>query len=226
MSDPVPVPESDPNSESETAPAVKRKHFSMLRAFALADMLTLGNAACGTLAIFMCLKGLDQNEPRYLWTAIALLPVALVLDFFDGFVARWRRKSSYLGADLDSLADIVSFGVAPAVLGYTLGMRGGWDMVILVVFVTCGISRLARYNATMEELAGEDGKVKYYEGLPIPSSLLLVLVLAIAFGTDAVDQNLWFGIYRVVGLDWHPLSLMFLLSGIGMISETLKIPKP
>ncbi len=204
----------------------KKKHFTMLRSLALADLLTLGNAACGMVSILMCLRGLQSRDAGLLWTAISLLPVALVLDFLDGFVARWRRRSSYLGADLDSLADIVSFGVAPAVLGYALGMRGFWDMLILVIFVTCGIARLARYNATMEELQNEKGKVEYYEGTPIPTSLVLVGVMAIAFGMDAVDSDLWFGVYSVIGADFHPLSLMFLLSGSAMVSGTLKIPKP
>jgi len=204
----------------------KKKHFSMLRSLVLADLLTLGNAACGTLAIFMCLKGLDHHEPGYLWTAFGLIPVSLVLDVMDGFVARWRRKSSYLGADLDSLADIVSFGVAPAVFGYTLGLRGGWDVVVLVLFVTAGIARLARYNATLEELGGETGKVPYYEGLPIPSSVLLVGVLAVAFGLDAVGDKLWFGSFELLGGNFHPLSLMYLLSGCAMVSATMRIPKP
>ena len=59
-----------------------------------------------------------------------LLPLALVCDVLDGYVARLdRSRQSRLGADLDSLADVISFGVAPAVLGYTLGLRGGWDML-------------------------------------------------------------------------------------------------
>ena len=76
------------------------------------------------------------------------------LDVGDGIVARGRRHSPF-GADLDSLADIVSFGVAPAVLGFTLGMRGGWDALVLCAFVCCGVSRLARYNVTAAALSGD-----------------------------------------------------------------------
>ena len=217
--------EAEPDCEPVEQPA-KKKHFSMVRELVLADLLTLGNAACGTLAIFMCLKGLDHHEPGYIWTAFALIPVALLLDILDGAVARWRHKSSYLGADLDSLADIVSFGVTPAVIGYTLGLRGGWDVVVLVLFVTAGIARLARYNATMDQLSNEDGKVKYYEGLPIPSSVILVGVWAIAFGLDAVGAHIWFGSFELLSGTFHPLSLMYLLSGCAMVSATLRIPKP
>ena len=80
-----------------------------------------------------------------------------------------------LGADLDSLADVISFGVAPAVLGFTLGLRGGWDMLCLTYFVVCGVSRLARFNVTAAALADADtGKVKYFEGTPIPTSIVIV----------------------------------------------------
>ena len=72
----------------------------------------------------------------------------------DGYVARLNRaRQSVLGADLDSLADVISFGVAPAVLGFTLGLRGGWDMLVLTYFVVCGVSRLARFNVTAAALA-------------------------------------------------------------------------
>ena len=101
----------------------------MIRSYTLADFFTIGNASCGTIAIFLCLDYLATGNARFLWTAFILLPTALVLDVLDGYVARLNKKrQSVLGADLDSLADVISFGVAPAVLGFTLGLRGGWDM--------------------------------------------------------------------------------------------------
>ncbi len=210
----------------------RKRHFSMLRDFVGADLITLGNAACGTTVVFLCLGYLDPETPPgwhtpYIWTAFALMPLAFIFDALDGAVARWRRKQSPLGADLDSLADIVSFGVAPAALGFTLGMRGGWDAVILVYFVCCGISRLARFNVTAEALADEaTGKVKYFEGTPIPTSLVLVAVLAVAFAQGATGPDLWGGEYRLGPFLLHPLTLMFALSGSAMISATLRIPKP
>jgi CDP-diacylglycerol--serine O-phosphatidyltransferase len=167
----------------------------------------------------------EARDAAVMWTALALFPVALVADALDGSVARWRRRHSSLGADLDSLADVVSFGVAPAVLGYTLGMRGGWDGAILVYFVACGISRLARYNVTAAELTGESGKVKYYEGTPIPTSLAIVALLAVAYGMGAVEAQLWLGELRLGPWTFHPLSLVYAVSGSLMIS-TLRIPKP
>lgn len=198
----------------------------MLRSFVLADLITLANAACGAGSIFMCLRYLAQQSNIALWVAIALLPMAVIFDFLDGAVARWRQQHSILGADLDSLADIVSFGVAPAVLGYTLGLRGGWDVAILIYFVACGISRLARYNATADELSNDQGKVSHYEGTPIPTSLLLVVLLGVAFGLGRVHDALWWGHWTLLGADLHPLTLLYFVSGSAMISSTLRIPKP
>lgn len=197
----------------------------MVREYTLADTFTIGNAACGTVAIFLCLQYLAEDVRQYLWLAFVLIPAAFILDGFDGWVARKRQSWSAIGADMDSLADVISFGVAPAALGYTLGMRGGWDIAILVYFVVCGISRLARYNVTAEALADEStGKVKYFEGTPIPTSLALVAVLGIAFWIDAVHAEMWLGDHRAVWV-LHPLSLMYLVSGSLMIS-TIRIPKP
>ena len=199
----------------------------MLREFVPADMLTLGNAACGAGAVFCCLQYLaESREPLYLWTAFVLLPTALLMDALDGWVARKMRRSSMLGLDLDSLADIVSFGVAPAVVGFTLGLRGGWDSLILVYFISCGISRLARFNVTAESLAGGAGKVKYFEGTPIPTSIVIVAVLAAAYYTGATGDNIWGGYIFFLSMKLHPLVLIYALSGSAMISQTLRIPKP
>lgn len=78
-----------------------------------------------------------------------------------------------LGQELDSLADLISFGVAPATLAFLIGLRSSIDMLILSFFVCCGIARLARFNVTQHVVM--DGKKKAFEGLPIPSSLVLVL---------------------------------------------------
>jgi CDP-diacylglycerol---serine O-phosphatidyltransferase len=204
----------------------KRRHFSMLRAFSLADVITLANGASGMGAILLCMRFLEDRDRATMWTALALFPIALACDVLDGSVARWRRRSSAMGADLDSLADVVSFGVAPAVLGHTLGLDGGWDAVVLLYFVGCGISRLARFNVTAASLTTDKGKVSHFEGTPIPTSLLLVAVLAAAFGTDAIEQAIWLGAYQIGPWRFHPLVLMYALSGSAMISATLKIPKP
>src|SRR4026207_2514228 len=158
--------------------AMPPKHFSMIRGFHLADFFTLGNAACGTVGVFfaMIYAGSESIVPFYI--AAAMAPAAFVFDVLDGRIARSRQQHSALGRELDSLADIVSFGVAPAALGFAAGLRDGWDIAALVYFVCCGVSRLARFNVTAESLAGSEGKVKYFEGTPIPTSVVLVAVLA------------------------------------------------
>src|SRR3954467_1459437 len=191
----------------------RRKRLSMLRSYTVADLFTIGNASCGTISIFLCLNYIAEGRNRWFWIAFVLQFVALACDVMDGYWARRSQRQSVLGADLDSLADIVSFGVAPAVLGFTLGMRGGWDMLILAFFVVCGISRLARFNVTAEALSAGTGKGKYFEGTPIPTSILIVLLLGVAFSRQAIDNDLWFGAYRLLSLaTLHPLTLIYLLS--------------
>jgi CDP-diacylglycerol--serine O-phosphatidyltransferase len=200
----------------------------MIRSYTWADALTIGNASCGTISIFLCLDYLATGNARFLWTAFVLLPAALVCDVLDGYVARLNKsRQSVLGADLDSLADVISFGVAPAVLGFTLGLRGGWDMLILTYFVVCGVSRLARFNVTAADLADEEtGKVKYFEGTPIPTSVVLVIMLGVAQYLGRVDDQLWLGVVKIGPALLHPIAIVYGLSGSAMISATLRIPKP
>ena len=198
-------------------------HFSMIRSFRLADWFTLANAVCGTGALFSTLSYLETAEVRHVYFACGLVLAALVFDVLDGRVARWRQTSSGMGRELDSLSDIISFGVAPAVIGYGCGMQGLYDRIVLTFFVACGVSRLARYNITAEELS-EGGKVRYFEGTPIPSSLLLVLLLAVAASQGALRDALWFGRVTLAGFTLHPLVLLFALSGSLMVSR-IRIPK-
>jgi len=200
----------------------------MLRSFTAADVLTIGNASCGTIAIFLCLDYMATARPRSLWAAFLLLPLALICDVLDGYVARARsQRQSVLGGDLDSLADVISFGVAPAVLGFTLGLRGGWDVLCLTYFVVCGVSRLARFNVTAESLAdSRTGKVKYFEGTPIPTSIVIVALLALAFHRGRIETALWFGAWQIGPAVLHPVALVYVASGSAMISATLRIPKP
>ncbi|MFZ5657578.1 MAG: CDP-alcohol phosphatidyltransferase family protein [Pseudomonadota bacterium] len=203
-----------------------KRHFSMIRDFHLADWFTLANAFCGTGAVFAAMRFLQDGVVRDLLTGMALIPLAFVFDVLDGRVARWRKAASTLGRELDSLADVISFGLAPAALAYACGLQGGWDWIVLSYFVGCGVSRLARYNVTAEQLAGDGDKVPYFEGTPIPTSLVLVVVLAAAALTGNIGDDIWFGVVRLGPWQLHPLVLLFALSGSLMISKTLRIPKP
>jgi CDP-diacylglycerol--serine O-phosphatidyltransferase len=201
-----------------------KKPFSMIREFHLADWFTLANATCGTGAIFSIMTYIQSHDVSHVYFACSLVLAALIFDVLDGRIARWRQKTSILGRELDSLADVISFGVAPAIIGYGCGMQGLYDRVILAYFVACGVSRLARYNVTAETLSEGTGKVKYFEGTPIPVSILLIFVLALATWSDALGQNLWFGVTTLAGFRLHPLVLMFAVTGSLMISR-FHIPK-
>jgi CDP-diacylglycerol--serine O-phosphatidyltransferase len=203
----------------------RRTHLTLIRSFHLADFLTLGNAACGVLAVFAIMSYVETRAPGSLLAAIILIPLALVLDVLDGRVARWRMRHSALGRELDSLADVISFGVAPAAIAYGAGMNGLWDIVILVYFVACGVSRLARFNVTADELAADTGKVRYFEGTPIPSSIVLVAVVAVAAWLGRLGEALPLGAVRLGPGTLHPLTVLWAVSGSLMISKTLRIPK-
>ena len=201
-------------------------HFSMIRGFHLADWFTIANAFCGMGAVLAVMAYLTGALPNGLFWAAALVPAAFVFDVFDGRIARWRQTQSALGRELDSLADVVSFGVAPAALAFGTGLDGFWDCLVLAYFVACGASRLARYNITAAALAADaSGKVKYFEGTPIPTSVVLVGVMAFAAWQGRTGEAIYGGSWELAGLQLHPLVLLYLLSGSLMISKTLRIPK-
>ena len=202
-----------------------RKHFSMIRGFHLADVFTLGNAACGVGAVFFAMAFMRSQSLAHFYWAAALAPAAFIFDVLDGRIARWRQTNSALGRELDSLADVISFGVLPAALAFAAGLDGGWDCAVLIYFVGCGVSRLARYNVTAEALSAGADKVKYFEGTPIPTSVVLVGVLAYAASKGAIGANVWGGALTLGPWQLHPLVLLFALSGTLMISKTLRIPK-
>lgn len=197
----------------------------MLREFHLADFFTLANAACGVAGVFLAMLYLRDESRGLFLLAAAMAPAAFAFDVLDGRIARMRHQHSVLGRELDSLADVISFGVAPAALGFAAGLSGGWDWVVLTYFVCCGVSRLARYNVTAETLAEGGEKVKYFEGTPIPTSVAITAVLAFAAWRGRLGDAIYGGEWSVGPWTLHPLALLFALSGTLMISKTLRIPK-
>lgn len=206
-------------------PSEPRRHFSMLRDFRAADFFTLGNGLAGSGAILAFMRFCAGEQARFFWIGAALLPVALVMDILDGRVARLRNEASPLGQELDSLADVVSFGVGPAAMAFAFGLRGEGDALCLTYFVACGISRLARYNVTAASLSSATGKVRYFEGMPIPSSLLLVALFTVLFALGCRGDALPLSVWQLGPLSLHPLALLFVAHGSAMISKTLRIPK-
>ena len=201
------------------------RHFSLIRNFHLADFFTLGNGCCGTAAIFLAMDHVREARAEKVYLAGLLVVAALILDVLDGRIARWRHAASPMGRELDSLADVISFGVAPACVAHAVGMNGFWDALALLYFAACGISRLARYNITADVLGAGTGKVKYFEGTPIPTSVLLVMLMVVLAWRGRIGAALPLGVVALGPFDLHPLVLIFVLSGSLMISKTLRIPK-
>src|SRR5438105_12987860 len=193
--------------EVTMADVPSRRHFSMIRSFHLADLFTIANGICGVTAILQAMKFLGTQDSRHLYLEALLVPLALIFDVLDGRIARWRHAASPMGRELDSLADVVSFGVAPAAIAFAAGVNTPLDRAILLFFAGCGVSRLARYNVTAESLSAQKGKVEFFEGTPIPTSIVPLGVLMLAFHGGHL--------YRVtlLGVEWHGIALLFLVSG-------------
>ncbi|KAI9831172.1 MAG: CDP-diacylglycerol-serine O-phosphatidyltransferase [Phylliscum demangeonii] len=241
-------------------------HFSMIRALHLADLITELNGFCGIMSIFSSLQYCLHNplphlnslpvstiDKTYLWHAMLYLPFGLFFDFMDGRVARWRHKSSLMGQELDSLADLISFGLGPAVVAYAIGLRTPLDTLLLAFFVLCGLSRLARFNVSVSSLPKDaSGKSRYFEGTPIPTTLALVAAMALWVrqgwieGVHGLPGGVWGrrdGMLATAAaatkwvkgetadplLAWwavHPVVGLFVLSGCLMVSKSIRIPKP
>ncbi|KAG8701281.1 CDP-diacylglycerol-serine O-phosphatidyltransferase [Ceratobasidium sp. 394] len=211
-------------------------HFSLVRNFRLADLVTIMNGFCGSFSIFSSARFLITQDESQLYAALAFPLAGLMFDFFDGKVARWRQSSSLLGQELDSLADLISFGVAPALLAFTIGFRTLLDQIVLTVFICCGLARLARFNATVASVPKDSsGKSKYFEGLPIPSSLGLVAVMTYWVSKGWTDlpggQGLPLGTIHLWGEpggngEVHTAAVIFGCWAAAMVSKTLHVPKP
>jgi len=200
----------------------------MIRALHLADLITEMNGFCGAMSIFsslrFCLSGSEDFTQIYL--ALTLPAFGLFFDFMDGKVARWRKKSSLMGQELDSLADLISFGMAPASAAFALGFRTTLDTIFLTFFVLCGLSRLARFNVTVQSLPkDETGKSKYFEGTPIPTTLSIVSLMGFWTYKGWLLDGMPFGTMGEGLLEFHPAVLIFIASACAMVSKSIHIPK-
>jgi CDP-diacylglycerol--serine O-phosphatidyltransferase len=150
--------------------------------FVLPTLFTVGNLFCGYLSIWASIRGTFE-------TAAALIIGAAVLDALDGRIARLTNSMSPFGEQYDSLADLVSFGVAPAVLAYSWGLadfhRVGWLASFL--FVVCGSMRLARFNIQTKVV-----DKRFFVGLPIPAGAATIVTLVLAT-PDRLVSRLWMG---------------------------------
>jgi CDP-diacylglycerol--serine O-phosphatidyltransferase len=148
--------------------------------FLLPNLITLSSVFCGFLAITLCGAGADEHDFE---RAALLIVYAMFFDILDGRVARLTKTQSALGVQLDSLADVISFGVAPAALVYRWSLVA-LDVVGLVAcfaFVACGVLRLARFNVLSTHESGAPKKPgTYILGLPIPGAAGILVSLVVA----------------------------------------------
>lgn len=225
--------------ENQLEPAVSKPHRRLIGISLLPASATLGNLLCGFLAVFCCLLSLraewSENkypvQPRVFFTRLeAVFPthiaagaylifLAMVFDALDGRLARMTRRTSEFGAQLDSLSDVVSFGVAPAALFVTMLLRPARNVVAeetdvsslqfrigltcALVYVSCAAIRLARYNA---ENIKTEASQRAFSGLPSPGAGAAVAALL------ALHEHLRQAGFAALGIDW-PLVLRWLIAG-------------
>ncbi len=212
----------------------------------LPSAATLGNLLCGVFAIMCCLLAIrsayfDAGHktanslllawfPTYIAVGAYLIVLSMIFDALDGRLARIARHTTEFGAQLDSIADIVSFGAAPAMLflalllplavpadGEPIVNKLEWRLGLLgaLVYVSCAAIRLARYNA--ENVEGEEAQ-RRFRGLPVPGAAAGLIALLVLHEDLVFTQALWFGIDWAVGVRWSIGPAAFLL-GLLMVSR-------
>jgi CDP-diacylglycerol---serine O-phosphatidyltransferase len=185
-------------SENETAREARAAARAARRAslrkllFVLPNLFTVSSIFCGFYAIVVCTGDVTSQE---LYKAALLIFFATFFDAFDGRVARMTKTQSDFGMQLDSLADVISFGVAPGLLAYQWGLAplGPVGVFIAFVFPVCGALRLARFNVLT--MRGEPGASKFFTGLPIPlaAGMLVSVVIAHHRAATEVVHAPWVG---------------------------------
>ena len=148
--------------------------------FLLPNVITLASIFCGFDAIRLASEATNDDD---FWRAALLLIFAMLFDTLDGRVARATKTASAFGLQIDSLADVVSFGVAPAILVYkwSLYQLGAIGIVASFAFAACGAIRLARFNVlSMRDKGAPTKPGKYILGLPIPGAAGILISLVVA----------------------------------------------
>jgi len=181
-----PASPSNPDAVSPaptfSGPPVRRRRISKERLsrglFVLPTLFTVGNLFCGYLSLWCSINGTFER-------AALLIILAAVLDMLDGRIARLTNTASEFGEEYDSLADLVSFGVAPAILVYSWGLADfhGLGLAVSFFFVVCGSMRLARFN-----IQTHVADKKFFVGLPIPAAAGTVCTLVLATPEPLVDR--------------------------------------
>lgn len=199
----------------ESAKAKRRPSRGM---YVLPSLFTVGNIAAGYYAIVQSIQGTIEDYSHFDRAALAI-GFAIVFDGFDGLIARMTNTASDFGKELDSLADVITFGVAPSLLAYIWGFRMlpalshpllrarivHLGVFVCFIFLICGASRLARFNISVNPQPrnpGRPGK-KYFVGMPIPAGAgVIASVIHFENGSPISDPRmavLWLGLILFAG---------------------------
>ena len=174
-------------------------------------LVTYLGAIFGVISMYFAFSKMAFEEIPYLRYSLVFLILAGICDMFDGKVARMCKRTKdekEFGIQIDSLADTVNFLCLPVVIMLSLGMYSLIDIVIYVIFILCGISRLAYFNT----IADANNPVKFYNGLPVTSTAIIYPVLGLMHGS--IPDNIFNIIYIVATLI---TALLFVLK--------IKVPK-
>jgi CDP-diacylglycerol--serine O-phosphatidyltransferase len=184
--------------------------------YILPSLFTAGNIAAGYFAITQSLQGSAQEPHHFDYAALAI-GFAIPFDALDGRIARMTNTTSEFGKELDSLADVITFGVAPSILAFTWGFRmlpmaGDLEFrqkliqfgaFICFLFLLCGASRLARFNISINPVPKNPGRPgrKYFVGMPIPAAAGVIAAVIHFFKGIPISINWVAAIWMVlVGL--------------------------
>ena len=183
------------------------------------SLFTSGNIAAGYFAIMQCLQGSVQ-EPRHFNYAALAIGFAIPFDAIDGRIARMTKTTSEFGKELDSMADVITFGVAPSLLAFTWGFQNlpmamdparrqaivQWGAFVCFLFLLCGAGRLARFNIGSNIVPTNPGRPdrKYFVGMPIPAAAGVIAAVVHFFsGTPVPNWRvavMWMMLVFLVGL--------------------------
>jgi CDP-diacylglycerol--serine O-phosphatidyltransferase len=174
--------------------------------YVLPSLFTAGNIAVGYYAVMSSLQAVSTGDAKYFDRAAIAIAFAMPFDALDGRIARMTNTASEFGKELDSLADVITFGVAPSILAYLWGFRMlpvvgnlvfrqkvmDLGLFICFLFLICGASRLARFNITKDPKPQNPGRPdrKYFVGMPIPAAAGVVASVVHCFDGQPID-NIW-----------------------------------
>jgi CDP-diacylglycerol--serine O-phosphatidyltransferase len=177
--------------------------------YILPSLFTAGTIAAGYYAVLESIRGMVMADGRFFDHAALAIVLAVVFDGLDGRIARLTNTSSAFGRELDSLADVITFGMAPSLLAYLWGVRqvvpSGFPViegrvhhfgaVICFLFLICGACRLARFNIAINPQPRNPGRPgrKYFVGMPIPAGAG-VIAAVVHFEGGSPIHNLWLSV--------------------------------